>query len=104
MSASETLASDFGRLFLRLHRLLDRRMARSGASLARTKVLMLVEREGPVRATDIAEYFGLAPRTVTESLDALERSARRIRPIDASSGSRSPTKAAAPSPPRSRCG
>lgn len=73
MSHSETLASDFGRLFLRLHRLLDRRMARSGASLARTKVLMLVEREGPVRATDIAELFGLAPRTVTDSLDALER-------------------------------
>jgi DNA-binding MarR family transcriptional regulator len=73
MSDLDALASDFGRLFLRLHRLLDRRMARSGASLARTKVLMLLDREGPLRATDIAELFGLAPRTVTESLDALER-------------------------------
>ncbi len=73
MSDSDTIAADFGRLFLRLHRLMDRRMAASGASLARTKVLMLVDREGPVRATDIAELFGLAPRTVTESLDALER-------------------------------
>jgi DNA-binding MarR family transcriptional regulator len=69
----DALAHDFGRLFLRLHRLLDRRMARSGASLARTKLLMLLEREGPARGTDIAELFGLAPRTVTESLDALER-------------------------------
>src|SRR5579875_911042 len=73
MSDLDALAADFGRLFLRLHRLLDRRMAQNGASLARTKVLMLVEREGPVRAADIAELFGLAPRTVTESVVSLER-------------------------------
>jgi len=69
----DDLASSFGRTFLRLHRLFDRRMVASGASVARTKLLILVEREGPVRGTDIAELLGQAPRTVTEALDGLER-------------------------------
>ena len=36
----------------------------------------------PLRATDIAELFGLAPRTVTESLDALERAGLLRREAD----------------------
>ncbi|WP_448664227.1 MarR family winged helix-turn-helix transcriptional regulator [Sphingomonas sp. CJ20] len=77
------LAKEFGRLFLRIHRLLDRRMAQSGASLARAKILMLVAREGPARAADIAEIFNLAPRTVTEALDGLERDHLVLRTPDA---------------------
>lgn len=69
----ESLSKAFGQLFLRMHRLLDRRMAQSGASLSRTKMLMYVEKHGPSRGVDIAGYFGLAPRTVTEALDGLER-------------------------------
>jgi DNA-binding MarR family transcriptional regulator len=69
----EPLSKAFGQLFLRMHRLLDRRMAQSGASLSRTKMLMYVEKHGPSRGVDIAGYFGLAPRTVTEALDGLER-------------------------------
>lgn len=69
----DELAAGYSRAFMRLHRLLDRRMAASGASLAQTKLLMYVEREGHARATDIAELFGQAPRTVTEALDGLER-------------------------------
>jgi DNA-binding MarR family transcriptional regulator len=48
-------------------------MAAGGASLARTKLLIFLERQGPARAADIAEYLALAPRTVTEGIDALER-------------------------------
>lgn len=48
-------------------------MTADGASLARTKLLMLIERLGPQRASDIADVFALAPRTVTESIDGLER-------------------------------
>ena len=73
MPASDDLASKFGKLFLRMHRLLDRRMAECGASLARTKFLLYLQKEGPARATDIADLLGLAPRTVTEGLDGLER-------------------------------
>lgn len=69
----EPLISTYGRLYLRMHRLFDRRMAASGASLARTKMMMFIDREGPVRAADIAELFSLAPRTVTEALDSMER-------------------------------
>jgi DNA-binding MarR family transcriptional regulator len=70
----EALFADLARVFLRSHRLLDRRMTAGGASLARTKLLLYLEgQEGEARAADIAEFFGLAPRTVTEALDALER-------------------------------
>jgi DNA-binding MarR family transcriptional regulator len=74
MDDLEALFADLARVFLRSHRLLDRRMTAEGASLARTKVLLYLEQqEGEARAADIAEFFGLAPRTVTESIDALER-------------------------------
>jgi DNA-binding MarR family transcriptional regulator len=79
----DSLASGFGKLFLRMHRLLDRRMAQGGASLARTKLLMCVAKEGPMRAVDIAELFSLAPRTVTEALDGLERDGLIRRDPDA---------------------
>lgn len=73
MPELDALASKFGKLFFRMHRLLDRRMAECGASLARTKFLLYLQKEGPSRATDIADLLGLAPRTVTEGLDGLER-------------------------------
>jgi DNA-binding MarR family transcriptional regulator len=73
MTDREKVADGFGRLFLRLHRLMDRRMAAEGASLARTKLLLLLRRHGPLRAAEIAEFFGQAPRSVTEAIDALER-------------------------------
>ena len=59
--------------YLRAHRLVDRLMAMHGTSLARTKLLMLVASDGPVRSTDIASALGQAPRTVTEAIDGLER-------------------------------
>jgi DNA-binding MarR family transcriptional regulator len=73
MAGTEELTSSFGSVFLRFTRLLDKRMAREGASLARTRVLLMIERRGPVKASDIAELFGLAPRTVTDTLDGMER-------------------------------
>ncbi len=74
MNHLEALFADLARVFLRSHRLLDRRMTAGGASLARTKLLLYLEgQEGEARAADIAEFFGLAPRTVTEALDGLER-------------------------------
>lgn len=70
-------------LFYRMHRLLDRQMAAEGASLAQAKVLLFVAKRGPARATDIAEMFGLAPRTVTETIDRLERDGLVVREQDA---------------------
>ncbi len=48
-------------------------MAQRGASLARTKLLMRLDRSGALRATEIADVFQLSPRTVTVSIDGLER-------------------------------
>ncbi|MCD2322780.1 MarR family transcriptional regulator [Sphingomonas sp. IC-56] len=83
MTDLDQLSTEFGSLFLRMHRLLDRRMSASGASLARTKLLMYVNRHGPARAADIAELFTLAPRTVTEALDGMERDGLVVREPDA---------------------
>lgn len=73
MSDLEPLVSAFAELYLDLMRTVDRRMADQGASLARTKLLLCLQKRGPLRATDIAEFFNQSPRTVTEAIDGLER-------------------------------
>ncbi|MFN3434510.1 MAG: MarR family winged helix-turn-helix transcriptional regulator, partial [Sphingomonas sp.] len=62
---------------------MNRRMAEQGASLARTKLLLFLDRRGPARAADIADFFDNAPRTVTEAIDGLERDGLVIRSPDA---------------------
>lgn len=83
MACSEDLASTLFGLLLRMQRLMNRRMAEQGASLARTKLLLFLQRRGPARAADIAEFFDNAPRTVTEAIDGLERDGLVIRSPDA---------------------
>lgn len=73
MADPDPLPTDFARLYLRLHRVMDRAMAEQGASLAKSKLLLFVARQGSARAADIADVFGHAPRTVTEAIDNLER-------------------------------
>lgn len=73
MELHERLVSEFGGVWLRMMRLLDRRMASEGASLARTRILLMIDKREQVKASDISEFFGLAPRTVTDALDGMER-------------------------------
>lgn len=73
MTDLEHVVSAYAELYLQLTRTLDRRMAEQGASLARTKLLLCLKKRGPMRATDIAEFFSQSPRTVTEAIDGLER-------------------------------
>lgn len=107
MICPDTLSSDLARVFLRIHRLLDRRMTAVGASLARTKLLLYLEDQvGEARAADIAEFFGLAPRTVTDALDALERDGmvrrepdpydRRVKRLSITEAGRAATAATEP--------
>jgi DNA-binding MarR family transcriptional regulator len=56
-----------------LRRLVDDRMTTGGLSLARTKVLQVLDRRGPLSQSALAEELGHAPRSVTQSLEALER-------------------------------
>jgi len=58
---------------MRSRRAVDRLLAEEGSSYARTKWLLFIKAHGPARSTDLADAFGLAPRTVTEAIDALER-------------------------------
>jgi DNA-binding MarR family transcriptional regulator len=83
MSAPDALAADLFGLMLRMQRLLNRRMADQGASLARTKLLLFLDKRGAARAADIAEFFDNAPRTVTEAIDGLERDGLVQRTPDA---------------------
>jgi len=73
MTDTHALADQFGRLSIRLHRAVDQAMRAEGVSLAKTKLLVYIQRNGPSRARDIADFFGFAPRTVTEGIDGLER-------------------------------
>ncbi|WEK44703.1 MAG: MarR family transcriptional regulator [Candidatus Sphingomonas colombiensis] len=74
MKCDDQLIKNLAAVYLQIHRRLNRELAREGTSLARTKMLMFVQaQEGAARAADIAELFDLAPRTVTEALDGMER-------------------------------
>ncbi|RIV82179.1 MarR family transcriptional regulator [Aurantiacibacter xanthus] len=83
MSDLEDLVSAYVCLYRDLMRTLDRRMAEEGMSFARTKLLIILDRRGPMRGTAIAEYLNQSPRTVTEAIDALERDGFLRRTADA---------------------
>lgn len=75
--------ADLARFYGGMRRWFDRAMMEQGASLAKTKLLIVIQHEGgKLRAADIADRFGVAPRTVTEGLDALEREGLVVRTQD----------------------
>lgn len=65
-------ATSFGWTWYRMRRLIDAHLAAHGASMARLKLLAFLAEE-PRRSTDIATFFDLAPRTVTQAIDSLEQ-------------------------------
>jgi DNA-binding MarR family transcriptional regulator len=71
-----TTPEQLGDLYLEVHhrmrRAFDGGMNACGVSLARTKVLSQLQ-HGPARPSVLAAEFGLAPRTITELVDTLER-------------------------------
>lgn len=82
MSWELSLLEQIRDLHLRMHRLFNDHVRVQGASLAQLKVLLLIDRGGSIRATDITESLGQAPRTVTEAIDALEREGLVVREPD----------------------
>jgi len=73
MSDPRTPLDALGEFYVGIHRAMDRLMKANGASFARTKLLLYIKRNGAMRAIDISEAFGHAPRTTTEAIDGLER-------------------------------
>jgi DNA-binding MarR family transcriptional regulator len=57
----------------RMFRAVNDEMSGCGLSLARTKVLMRLREQGPTRQNALAAHFGLAPHSITDLVDALER-------------------------------
>jgi DNA-binding MarR family transcriptional regulator len=57
----------------RIFRAVNEEMSECGLSMARTKVLMRLREQGPTRQSVLAADFGLAPHSITDIVDALER-------------------------------
>ena len=77
--ALEAAIRDF---YWRLRRAMDRLLASSGSSVVRTKLLLWILKNGPLRSGEISEAFDSSPRTTTEAIDALERDGLVLREQD----------------------
>ena len=67
----------------RMFRAVNEEMSECGLSMARTKVLMRLREQGPTRQSVLAADFGLAPHSITDIVDALERQGLAARRPDA---------------------
>ena len=84
--SKEVSSVDAGQSYLelhhQLHRIVDHEMSSAGLSLARAKVLMRLDTHGPMNQATLAGLLGFAPRSVTETVDGLERDALVTRTED----------------------
>ncbi len=75
-----------GQLYLEVHhrmrRVFDDGMSGCGLTMARTKVLAQLQLGGAARPSVLAAEFGVAPRTITELVDTLERDGLVVRHAD----------------------
>ena len=81
----EQLGERYLQVHHRMYRAFDGGMSACGLTLARTKVLARLQLGGPARPSMLATEFGVAPRTITELVDTLERDglvARKADPTD----------------------
>ncbi|WP_329529456.1 MarR family winged helix-turn-helix transcriptional regulator [Streptomyces sp. NBC_01462] len=70
--APEAVGLRYLSLAYRLGQTVDGVMARDGLSLARTRVLEVLNLRGAIRQSVLAQALGQAPRSVTQSVEALE--------------------------------
>ncbi len=75
------LADELAECVTRIRRLLDSRLQVHGVSVARKRVLGALV-DGPARQSVLAATLDLAPRTITEAVDALERDGLVLRGAD----------------------
>ena len=67
----------------RMVRAVNDEMSACGLSMARTKVLMRLQEQGPMRQSTLAADLGLAPHSITDIVDGLERQGLAERQPDA---------------------
>jgi DNA-binding MarR family transcriptional regulator len=79
---------EVGQLYIamhhRLHRMVDDEMTASGLSLSRAKVLGVLADFGPMNQAALANRLGFAARSVTDTVDSLERDNLAVRQDDPS--------------------
>ena len=77
MPARDVSTAEVGQAYLelhhQLHRIVDQTMTAAGLSFSRVKVMMRLDKHGPMNQSTLAGLLGFAPRSVTEIVDALER-------------------------------
>ncbi|MFJ5986003.1 MarR family winged helix-turn-helix transcriptional regulator [Lentzea sp. NPDC092896] len=80
-------AADVGLRYLmtsaRIRRAVDEHLSGTGVSLARTKILQVLTRLGPVKQTRLATELGMAARSITQAVEAMERDGLVRRTSDA---------------------
>jgi DNA-binding MarR family transcriptional regulator len=67
----------------KIRRAVDEHMAGTGVSLARTKILQVLAELGPVKQTRLAAELGMAARSITQAVEAMERDGLVRRSSDA---------------------
>ena len=85
MVTPEQLGERYLTVHHRMFRAVNDEMSGCGLSMARTKVLLRLREQGPVRQSVLAADFGLSPHSITDIVDGLERlgmAERRPDPAD----------------------
>ena len=83
MITPEELGERYLAVHHRMFRAVNDEMSGCGLSMARTKVLMYLKEHGPTRQSVLATEFGMAPHSITDIVDALERQGLAQRRPDA---------------------
>jgi DNA-binding MarR family transcriptional regulator len=85
ISTAEQVGERYLAVHHRMFRAVSDQMSGCGLSIARTKVLLRLREQGPVRQNALAADFGLSPHSITDIVDGLERlglAERRPDPTD----------------------
>jgi len=85
MTTPEQIGERYLAVHHRMFRAVNDEMSACGLSLARTKVLIRLREQGPIRQNVLAVDLGLAPHSITDIVDGLERQGlaeRRPDPSD----------------------
>jgi DNA-binding MarR family transcriptional regulator len=83
MITPEELGERYLAVHHRMFRAVNDEMSGCGLSMARTKVLARLKEHGPTRQNVLATHFGMAPHSITDIVDALERQGLAQRRPDA---------------------
>jgi DNA-binding MarR family transcriptional regulator len=82
MMSPEQVGERYLTVHHRMRRAVDDGMIDCGLTLARTKVMAQLQLRGPTRQSVLAAEFGVAPHTITDAVDALERDELVVRRPD----------------------